>query len=111
MLTRIGLSSSRALASASSPHGYQSTGFSACWSRYGLVSVARRFGTVTRFLMRNSSWPVTVRARPRALATMVAQVDHWRTHVSDVSDAGSDDRARRARIRWPTRASPSSAPA
>ena len=30
--------------SASSPHGYQSTGLSACWSRYGEVSVARRFG-------------------------------------------------------------------
>ena len=29
-------------ASASSPHGYQSTGLSRCWSRYGLVSCARR---------------------------------------------------------------------
>ena len=28
--------------SASSPHGYQSTGLCACWSRYGLVSSARR---------------------------------------------------------------------
>ena len=25
------------------PHGYQSTGLSACWSRYGAVSAARRF--------------------------------------------------------------------
>ena len=25
------------------PHGYQSTGLSACWRRYGLVSAARRF--------------------------------------------------------------------
>src|SRR3954451_14344604 len=41
--SRIGLSSSRARASASSPHGYQSTGFSACWRRYGLVSCASRF--------------------------------------------------------------------
>src|SRR6266540_1765089 len=39
----IGLSSVRARSSASSPHGYQSTGFAACWSRYGLVSFARRF--------------------------------------------------------------------
>ena len=31
-------------ANASSPHGYQSTGLSACWRRYGLVSSARRFG-------------------------------------------------------------------
>ena len=29
--------------SASGPHGYQSTGLCACWSRYGLVSPARRF--------------------------------------------------------------------
>src|SRR4029453_930975 len=38
----IGLSSARARANASSPHGYQSTGLWACWSRYGLVSLARR---------------------------------------------------------------------
>src|SRR5919202_3373141 len=36
----MGLSSSRALPSASSPHGYQSTGLSLCCSRYGLVSFA-----------------------------------------------------------------------
>src|SRR6266404_6854538 len=42
METRIGLPSERALAKASSPHGYQSTGLWACWSRYGLVSRARR---------------------------------------------------------------------
>ena len=30
--------SSRAAAKASSPHGYQSTGLSLCWRRYGLVS-------------------------------------------------------------------------
>src|SRR5207237_6729002 len=33
----------RARANASSPHGYQSTGLWACCSRYGLVSLARRF--------------------------------------------------------------------
>src|SRR5215211_9286499 len=43
MLTRIGLSSVRAFSSASDPHGNQSTGLSLCWSRYGLVSFARRF--------------------------------------------------------------------
>src|SRR6187402_848020 len=42
MLSRIGLSSRRARSSASGPHGYQSTGWWACWSRYGLVSRARR---------------------------------------------------------------------
>src|SRR5919201_876989 len=39
----MGLSSSRARASASSPHAYQSTGLSACCRRYGLVSSASRF--------------------------------------------------------------------
>ena len=32
------MSSAAARANASSPHGYQSTGLSACWRRYGLVS-------------------------------------------------------------------------
>src|SRR5207244_2757823 len=41
---KIGLSSSLALRSASGPHGCQSTGLCACWSRYGLVSFPRRFG-------------------------------------------------------------------
>src|SRR3954454_10251805 len=41
--SRIGTSRRRDSASASSPHGYQSTGLSACWRRYGLVSFARRF--------------------------------------------------------------------
>src|SRR5438046_1319608 len=43
MESRIGRSSARARARASSPQGYQSTGLSACWRRYGLVSSARRF--------------------------------------------------------------------
>src|SRR5215211_8834364 len=38
--SRTGLSSSRALCNASSPQGYQSTGLSLCWSKYGLVSFA-----------------------------------------------------------------------
>src|SRR5512141_1243421 len=44
MLRKIGRSSSFARASASGPHGDQSTGLSACWRRYGLVSVANRLG-------------------------------------------------------------------
>src|SRR6266852_726416 len=47
MLSRIGRSSVRARASASSPHGYQSTGLSACCSRYGLVSQLRRLVTTS----------------------------------------------------------------
>ena len=35
----------RAAANASSPHSHQSTGLSACWSRYGDVADARRLGT------------------------------------------------------------------
>src|SRR6185503_2106957 len=39
----MGLPLERERPSASSPHGYQSTGLSACCRRYGLVSCARRF--------------------------------------------------------------------
>src|SRR3954471_9049064 len=45
---RIGVSSSRARARASSPHGYQSTGLSLCWSRYGEVSPESRLGMSMR---------------------------------------------------------------
>src|SRR5881275_2331270 len=38
----IGLSSRFAAANASGPQGYQSTGLSLCWRRYGLVSWASR---------------------------------------------------------------------
>ncbi|MBM4193201.1 MAG: glycosyltransferase family 39 protein [Gemmatimonadetes bacterium] len=44
MDNRIGRSSRLASSSASGPHGHQSTGFSACWSRYGLAASARRLG-------------------------------------------------------------------
>src|SRR5215470_4540109 len=44
----MGLSSARAFAKASSPHGYQSTGLCACCSRYGLVSRASRFSLTDR---------------------------------------------------------------
>src|SRR6266404_2102307 len=42
MERKIGLFSRRAFANASSPHGNQSTGLSACWRRYGDFSRARR---------------------------------------------------------------------
>ena len=42
MERKIGLSSALALAKASSPHGYQSTGLWACWSKYGLFWWIRR---------------------------------------------------------------------
>lgn len=41
---RIGRSSALARSNASLPQGYQSTGLSACWRRYGLDWVASRFG-------------------------------------------------------------------
>src|SRR5215207_4034941 len=43
----MGRSSSFARASASGPHGNQSTGLLACCFRYRLVSAARRFGVAT----------------------------------------------------------------
>src|SRR5947208_3240677 len=43
MLRKIGRFSARAFASASGPHGYQSTGLCACCRKYGLVSWIRRF--------------------------------------------------------------------
>ena len=42
--TNTGLSRRFASANASSLHGHQSTGLSACCLRYGELSVARRFG-------------------------------------------------------------------
>ena len=51
MDTKRGLSSSRARCRASSPQGNHSTGLSACWRRYGLVSSARWFtGAMLRLL-------------------------------------------------------------
>jgi hypothetical protein len=44
MLRKIGASRLFASWNASSPHGYQLTGFSACCRRYGLFSEMRRFG-------------------------------------------------------------------
>src|SRR5688572_19425903 len=44
----MGLSVRAASASASGPQAHQWTGFSRCWSRYGLVSRARRFSLMLR---------------------------------------------------------------
>src|SRR5438552_9983590 len=80
MERKIGLSSARALESASSPHENQSTGFCACWSRYGDVSFARRFAirhpersegsqdtglVATRDLSPSSRLRMTQLSRPR----------------------------------------------
>src|SRR5262252_939217 len=46
MERRIGLFSLRARSSASAPHGNQSTGFVACWRRYGLLSWPSRFSVI-----------------------------------------------------------------
>ena len=43
MLRKMGLFSVFAFASASSSHGFQLTGLSACWSRYGEVEVESLF--------------------------------------------------------------------
>ena len=43
-LSSTGTPRSRASAKASADQGHQSTGLSACWSRYGDVSWASRFG-------------------------------------------------------------------
>ena len=55
MLSRIGLFSAWARASASSPQGYQSTGLWACWRRYGLVS------WISRLVWREGSAEVVIR--------------------------------------------------
>src|SRR5712664_1200408 len=54
MLRKMGRSSARAVAKASSPQARQSTGLCACWSRYGEVSKASRF--VQRGLPSSRRW-------------------------------------------------------
>jgi len=80
MLKRIGRFSLRARASASGPHGYQSTGLSACCNKYGLVSWAKRLGIVRSELERQfalnrlsstprSNYTALARSTPRPHAT------------------------------------------
>src|SRR5580704_7044788 len=53
---RMGLSSARARAKASSPHSYHSTGWWAAERRYGLAELARRLGcSALKFFLPSSS--------------------------------------------------------
>ena len=74
------MSSLRARSSASGPQGYQSTGLWACWSRYGLVSFARRLG------MR----PVSHSVPAFDLATGSACADTHRDAMPIGTRAGAD---------------------
>src|ERR1700751_5372486 len=65
MDTRSGRSSRRARCSASSPHGYQSTGLSLCCSRYGEVSCARRLDILRRRLPPRGKAQYAVNKRAR----------------------------------------------
>src|SRR5579883_572872 len=62
MLNRMGLFSSRARRSASSPQGYQSTGLWACCSRYGLVSSLSRLAMALAFQCRSGLLDFTIAA-------------------------------------------------
>ena len=84
------MSSPRARANASSPHGYQSTGLWACCSRYGLVSPASRFG---RSL--GHAAPVSSRV-PASRRSRSVQASARRVPM-DRGDGRSDPRARRGR--------------
>src|SRR3712207_1273751 len=67
MDTSTARSSSRARANATSPHGYQSTGFSACWRRYGEVSRASRLATGRVLSMSHHRETVTALGAPEAV--------------------------------------------
>src|SRR5215212_6281176 len=67
METSTARSSSRARANASSPHGYQSTGFSACWSRYGEASRASRLATGRVLSMSHHRETITALGAPDAV--------------------------------------------
>src|SRR6185369_6434705 len=83
---RIGLPVFFDSASASGPHGYQSTGFSACCWRYGLVSKARRLGI--RECCGRNSWetPMIADATPMT-------ADHTRKGVESGRERQSLRRA------------------
>ena len=76
MLTRIGLSSSRAWPAPLAPR-IPVDGVVRVLKRYGLVSEARRLGTVDS-LSAGFDWPVTTNVPVPDPATMVAQVDRRR---------------------------------
>src|SRR5262245_54079353 len=60
----MGLFSARARANASGPHGYQSTGLCACWSRYGDDSFASRFAAIANPMLRPLRAVMIVAALP-----------------------------------------------
>src|SRR5207247_7472812 len=66
MLRKMGRSRSFARASASGPQGDQSTGLLACWSRYGLVSVASRLGMLLDGTREGERRPRVAWVIPRA---------------------------------------------
>ena len=87
------------------PHGYQSTGLCACWSRYGLVSPASRFGMRRSVAQVSSVRPVppafgSRRHSPRRDADRLAPA--VTEHARPSGDAVRLERRRRAS---PTRSS------
>ncbi len=65
MERKMGFSSFLAFAKASSPHGYQSTGLWACWSRYGLFSRINRLANgsacgISSFTAKRTSSPAAI---------------------------------------------------
>src|SRR5262249_58371917 len=86
-----------AFANASSPHGYQSTGLCACWSRYGLVSRARRL-SLTGFSTRERQ--IADRRGRSGVAGAHAHPSAWRVLAFDERQRDGTlqcERARRAR--------------
>src|SRR5262245_39812072 len=74
MERKIGLFSFLAFASASSDHGYQSTGLFACWRRYGLFSLASLFAPKADGTRRKARPKATLRRNALALNDVVATI-------------------------------------
>src|SRR5215510_6947836 len=77
MESKRGLFSARAFSNASGPHGNQSTGLWACWSKYGLVSWMRRL--VCCPLMISLSVLQSLSAVPAAYALFQQGHGQWPT--------------------------------
>ena len=94
----------RARSSASSPHGYQSTGLCRCWSRYGEVSLARWFmGRLSRTFP-----PTPLRSGAQRLGMVGTRLGgplhHHRHHAANralhnTADPFAAIRARRTNLR------------
>src|ERR1051325_3644176 len=74
---KIGLSSARAFASASAPHGYQSTGLCACCCRYGETSCARRL-VMELLHQRAQGAGGAPRPAPRSLSWLLNRIQQLR---------------------------------